>query len=145
MPGYGIERDEAGMLPWSYVEERMAAARNYWLATMGDGRPHAAPIWGVWHTGSFYFSNGAKSRKGRNLAANPAASLHLESGDEVVILEGAVENVSDQALLAALDAAYKQKYQVSILGGQVHTLRVQRAFAWREQDFPKSATRWVFG
>ncbi len=143
MPGYGIARDETGLLPWSYVEERMGAARNYWLITAAENRPHAAPVWGVWHKRNFYFSSGASSRKGRNLAANPSVSLHLESGDEVVILEGQIETVAEPDLLQELDLAYQQKYQVSILGGQVYTLRVEQAFAWREQDFPRTATRWT--
>lgn len=143
MPGYGIATDKAGLLPWSYLEERMLAARNYWLITIGDKRPHAAPVWGVWHKGSFYFSSGTSSRKARNLAANPAVSLHLESGDEVVILEGQIEPVSEPDLLQELDAVYQHKYGVSILGGQVYCLRIEQAFAWREQDFPRTATRWT--
>ncbi|MEX2144343.1 MAG: hypothetical protein WD740_07085 [Anaerolineales bacterium] len=37
MPGYGIaaETEGAGLLPWSFVEERMATAHNYWVSTAG--------------------------------------------------------------------------------------------------------------
>ena len=146
VPGYGIQGPGAGdgLLPWSFVSERMAAARNYWVhTTRPDGRAHAAPVWGLWHEGRFYFSTGAASRKGRNIAANPHVVVHLESGDEVVIFEGRVELVEDKALLAALDKAYKEKYGFPLSGG--FRLAPETAFAWREHDFPTSATRWQFG
>jgi len=43
MPGYGIAGpgEGRGLLPWSWAEERIAAARRYWLATVAaDGAPH---------------------------------------------------------------------------------------------------------
>ncbi|MEX1248957.1 MAG: pyridoxamine 5'-phosphate oxidase family protein [Anaerolineales bacterium] len=149
MPGYGIvgEKEGAGLLPWSFAEERMAKARNYWIGTVSpDGRPHAAPVWGLWHASAFYFSTGSHSRKGRNLAAQPAVSVHSESGDEAVMFEGHVEKVSDKALLKALDKAYKGKYGLPMqVPGIIFQLNAERVFAWREKDFPESATRWIFG
>lgn len=148
MPGYGVvgEKEGAGLLPWSFAEERFAAARNYWIAsTKPDGRPHSAPVWGLWHEGVFYFSTGAESRKGRNLDQNPAVSVHLESGEEAVMLEGVVEAVSDAKLLKALDKSYKAKYGFPMQGpGRIFAVKASRAFAWREHDFPQSATRWSF-
>lgn len=144
MPGYGIkpENEGAGLLPYAWVEERMAAARNYWVCTVTpEGNPHAAPVWGLWHDGAFYFGTGDTSRKGRNLAANPAISVHLESGDEAVMIEGEVQTVTDAALLKTLDKAYKAKYQVPFHSALC--VRPKVAFAWREADFPGSATRFV--
>ena len=47
-PGYGIPSGSKGLLPWGFAEERMAAAQNYWVATVRpDGRPHLTPAWGV--------------------------------------------------------------------------------------------------
>lgn len=148
MPGYGIAAETAGtgLLPWSFVEERMAAARNYWIAsTRPNGRPHVAPVWGLWHEGRFYFSTGERSRKGRNIRRLPAVSVHLESGDEVVILEGRAVEVNDKELLKAFDKAYKKKYGMAMQGpGIILTLNLHKTFAWREKDFPESATRWIF-
>ncbi len=148
MPGYGIvaETEGAGLLAWSFVEERMSNSHNYWVAsTRPDGSPHAAPVWGLWHEGRFYFSTGENSRKGRNLKVNPAVSVHLESGDEVVILEGEVVEINDEKLLKALDKNYKAKYGLAMQGpGVIFGLSLHRAFAWREKDFPESATRWFF-
>ena len=148
MPGYGIQpaAKGAGLLPWDFVEERMSKSMNYWIAsTRPDGRPHATPVWGFWHAGVFYFGTGDESQKARNFAANPAVSVHLESGDEAVILEGVVVRVDDGAIKQAIDKASKKKYGMGIMGSSpLFQLHVQRAFAWREQDFPTSATRWVF-
>lgn len=148
MPGYGIvaENEGAGLLPWSFVEERATRSTNYWISsTRPDGRPHAAPVWGLWHAGAFYFSTGDLSRKGRNIAVNPAISMHLESGAEAVMLEGDAQEVKDKSVLKDLDKAYKVKYGMKMQGpGVIYKLNTRRAFAWREHDFPQSATRWVF-
>ena len=148
MPGYGIlpEHEGAGLLPWSFVEDRMSRSRNYWIATLRPGgKPHAAPVWGVWHEGAFYFSTGSKSVKGRNLLDNPEVSVHLESGDEVVILEGEVQKVEEKKTLNALDQTYHNKYGIDMQGpGLIFALTLHKALAWREKDFPESATRWIF-
>jgi hypothetical protein len=48
-PNYGISAEDEGMLPWSWADERLGAARNYWIVTAGtDREPSAAPVWGVW-------------------------------------------------------------------------------------------------
>ena len=89
MGGYGVPQSTQGMLPWSFARERLERARNYWVCTVRpDGRPHAAPVWGVWAKNALYFETARTSQKARNLAANPAIVVHLESGDEVVIIEG---------------------------------------------------------
>lgn len=144
MPGYGIkpENEGVGLLPYAWTEERLSAARNYWVCSVTpQGKPHAAPVWGLWYQGGFYFSTGDSSRKGRNLAANPEVVIHLESGDEVVILEGQVETVTDKALQAVLDKAYQTKYNVPFQSALC--VRPRTAFAWREHDFPGSATRFT--
>jgi general stress protein 26 len=146
MPDYGISTGTEGLLPWSFVEERMTASRNYWIASVStDGNPHAAPVWGLWHEGGFYFSTGEESAKGKNIKANPSVSVHLESGDEVVILEGELKNVLDKGLLKGLDDDYEKKYGLKMQGpGAIFYLKITKTFAWREKDFPKSATRWIF-
>jgi general stress protein 26 len=148
---YGIWAADqgAGLLPWEWATERLERAHNYWVASASkEGRPHAAPVWGLWFEGVFYFSTARASRKGRNLAANPRAVIHLESGDEVVIFEGAVEEVRGKKELARLAAAYGEKYTLEITfqdpGSVVYSLRPERAFAWRESDYPESATRFSF-
>jgi hypothetical protein len=142
--GYGISTDEEGMLPWSWADERLASAHNYWVATAsGEHGPHAMPVWGLWRDGAFVFSTGLESRKGRDLAADPRVVVHLESGDEVVVLEGVV---SPGEATAALVDEYESKYafRPEVGGDGWFELRPRRAFAWREKDYPQSATRFDF-
>lgn len=148
---YGIwAADEgAGLLGWEWATERLERAHNYWVATASEsGRPHAAPVWGVWNDGVFFFSTARGSRKGQNLAANPVAVVHLESGDEVVVLEGMVKEVTARNELDTLAAAYGEKYTLEIKfedpGSVVYALTPELAFAWREKDYPESATRFSF-
>ena len=147
---YGIpaELDDGGV-PWSLIDEKLAAARNYWVAsTRPDGRPHAMPVWGIWLEGAFVFSTDGASRKGRNIAANPALAVHLESGDDVVVIEGVAAELRDAALLARYADAYEAKYafrpDTSDVATATYALRPAVAFAWLESDFPASATRWTF-
>ena len=105
--GYGdFGTGGAEKLPWSGVRKRLASARNYWIGTTRtDGRPHATPVWVVWLDGALPFGTGRRSQKGRNLAGNPEVVAHFESGDQVVILEGVAEEVTDPSLLAEFGEA----------------------------------------
>jgi hypothetical protein len=86
------------------------------------------------------------SRKARNLSANPEVVVHLESADDCVILEGAVEEEMDPGLRRRAGEAYAAKYGFDALGGEggapVYVLRPRVAFAWLESGFPETATRW---
>ncbi len=149
--GYGLQPVEAGqLLPWAWAEERLSASRNYWIcSTRADGRPHVAPVWGVWLDNALYFGTDPLSAKARNLAANPAVTTHLESGDEVVIVEGQAATITLTADLAArLDEVYLTKYQMK-LSEAAETAAIVRVWplvvlGWLETDFPNTATRWRF-
>jgi nitroimidazol reductase NimA-like FMN-containing flavoprotein (pyridoxamine 5'-phosphate oxidase superfamily) len=138
------------MLPWETVREQLTTSRNYWIiSTRPDGKPHAAPVWGLWLDEAFYFSTDPKSRKGKNIVASPEIVMHLESGDDVVILEGRLEEVTDTDELNRFADAYEAKYEfrpdvTDPQWGIYYKLKARLAFAWREKDFPTSATRWVF-
>jgi PPOX class probable F420-dependent enzyme len=151
MPGYGISESHEGLLDWSYVSDQMAASRNYWICTTRpDGRPHITPVWGVWVDEAFYFGTDPSSVKGRNLAANPALVVHLESGDDCVVIEGDAEALvnPDPAQFARIADAYAAKYGSIKLeyptGPGTYTIRPRVVFAWLERDFPNTATRWRF-
>ncbi len=92
--GYGVPDTDEGVLDWSWAVARLESALNYWFATTRpDGRPHAMPAWAVWLDGTLYFEGSPLTRRARNIAANPAVVVHLESGDDVVILEGEAREV----------------------------------------------------
>ena len=146
-PGYGIPSSPRGMLPWSFMEERMIAARDYWVATvLPTGGPHLTPVWGLWVEGAFYFGSGQRTRKARNLAENPNVAVHPQ-GDDVVIIEGVVETLTDPdpALAERVYAASTAKYGFGsrdIEGS--YAVRPRVVFAWTASGFPSTATRWVF-
>jgi nitroimidazol reductase NimA-like FMN-containing flavoprotein (pyridoxamine 5'-phosphate oxidase superfamily) len=146
-PDYGIPKSQEGLLPWSHVSERMAQARCYWVSTVDPGgRPHATPVDGVWLDDRLYFGGSPETRRNRNLAANPAVCVHLESGTDVVILHGEAHlHTPDRALAMRLAAASAEKYGYAprpedYETGGVHVFRPRVVFAWAQ--FPKDATRW---
>jgi len=143
-PGYGITTDAEGMLPWSWAVERLAVAHNYWVATASAERgPHAMPVWGLWYEDAFVFSTGAESRKARNLAADPRVVVHLESGAEVVIVEGEAEQIEATPEILA---EYERKYGWRADPNEGwYRVGVRRVLAWREADFPRSTTRFDLG
>lgn len=150
---YGVPQSEEGLLPWAHVTERLAAAKNYWICTTRpDGRPHATPIWGVFFEGRIYFDGSPETRRGKNLAANPAITVHLESGDYVVIVEGTTEQITppDRAFAERLAATYAAKYADKGYspgpetwdGGGLYRVTHQTVLAWT--TFPADMTRWRF-
>ena len=152
MPGYDILDADSGrgLLPWSWVTERMSNARNYWISTTRPGgQPHVMAVWGIWLDEAFYFSTGRDSRKARNLAANPRCVVCPERADEAVILEGVAEEVTDPTLLGRFKDVYHTKYQwdIDTSQGGIYAVRPSVAFGFIENadDFPGSATRWTFG
>ncbi len=88
---------------------------NYWIGTCRpDGRPHVSPIWGVWLDGFLFFDGSPETRRGKNIARNPNITVNLESGSDVVILEGIAEDISpDLELRTRLSHAYTAKYAES--------------------------------
>ncbi|HKO03823.1 MAG TPA: pyridoxamine 5'-phosphate oxidase family protein [Candidatus Acidoferrales bacterium] len=149
IPGYGIvgEAEGRGLLPWSWAEQRLAGAHNYWLATTRpDGRPHVMPVWGLWWEGAFYFSTGDKTVKARNLAANPQCVVCPDLGAEAVIVEGAAELIPASPAIEPLWAAYKKKYAWEVKGSPFYAVRPRAAFGFIEKNdlFTKTATRWTF-
>jgi nitroimidazol reductase NimA-like FMN-containing flavoprotein (pyridoxamine 5'-phosphate oxidase superfamily) len=148
-PGYGIvgTEDGKGLLPWSWVAEKMNGCRTFWVATVHgrEPRPHVMPVWGVWLENAFYFSTGRKSRKGQNLAVNPACTVTNDDGEEAVIIEGRAEEVKDAAALESMAAAYKKKYKMDprSMDEPIFVVWPSKVFGFIEKSFPKSATRWT--
>jgi hypothetical protein len=144
VPGYGIPKSAKGMLPWSHADERLASSKHYWIATTSlDGRPHSVPVWGVWVEGAVCFGGGPQTRWARNLTANPKVAVHLEKGDDVVILEGEVGRVErpDDPLVARVQEAYQKKYEMPH-PPPFWVLRPAKAFVWYKDIL--SATRFEF-
>ena len=147
-PSYLFGKNEASLLPWSHAVERLERARYYWLATTHpDGRPHVTPLWGVWVDEALYFDGPPTTRWARNLRANPAASVHLDNGDDVVILEGLVEDLTtDSELGSRIVDAWNTKYgrlHPDPAGDGILRLRPRVARAWSSESL-EDGTRWQF-
>jgi nitroimidazol reductase NimA-like FMN-containing flavoprotein (pyridoxamine 5'-phosphate oxidase superfamily) len=152
--GYGVPSSVEGTLPWAWAVERLEGSRNYWFSTTRpDGRPHAMPAWAVWLDGALFFEGSPQTRRARNIAANPEVVVHLESGDDVVILQGRAEPVGkpERALAERLAAAFGNKYAATHDyrptpeqwdEGGLWAFRPRIAFGWNA--FPVAATRWRF-
>ena len=142
VPGYGIPVGRKGLLDYRHVIDTFGGARNIWVCTVRpEGRPHAMPVWGVWVGDKLYFGGGPDTRKARNLDHNPNVVVHTESGDEVAIVEGTVEKITDPERLRVIDDAYEAKYEMRH-GPPVWAVTPVVAFGWTE--FPKTMTRWTF-
>src|SRR5580658_3727148 len=136
--GYGIHTVAEGQVPWEEVEAQLAKSRNYWIATMRpDGKPHAMPVWGVWMNGAVIFGTDKNSRKARNIVRQPEVVVHLESGDDVVIMEGVARLVTDKTESAASDAVYLEKYQMKLTDAPgepfICAIEPRVVFAWHEK------------
>ncbi len=152
--GYGLPENDDNLLPWSYVVEHMQAARNYWIGTVTPGgAPAATPVWGAWVDGKLYFDGSPETRRGRNLKQNPRTVVHLESGDQVVILEGTTRiytTAPDRALATKVAAAYTEKYKKDNYApeptqwdqGGLFEFTPKSVMGWTQ--FPKDLTRWSF-
>jgi hypothetical protein len=145
--GYGVSKSRAGLLPWSHADTRLTEARMYWVGTiLPDGSPHAVPLWGVWCVRQLYFGTDPETRTARNLLQNPEVVAHLESGDDVVILNGAVAQVTDREVLKRVARLGAAKYGGKVSEDEADSahpafaLKPRVVYAWT--NLAKDATRW---
>ena len=99
-------------LPWSRPKAVLdaidpGAMITWFLGTTGtSGRPHAAGVGAMWHDGDLYFTSGDATKKSRDLAQNPDASISVSLDGIDLVFEGRVERVTDRSTLDALAAKY---------------------------------------
>lgn len=88
-PGYEVPETPDGLLPFDWARRRLHDATTWWVATVRpDGRPHVMPIWGAWVDDRGYLLGQRTARWARNLGINPACVVHVQHGEDVVIVEG---------------------------------------------------------
>ncbi len=143
----------SGLKPWTWARERLEKSHNYWIATsrLGGG-PHLMLVWGVWWQKAFWFSTGPHTRKAKNIAAHPLCVIGTEQADEAVILQGAVQEVTDRELWKHLAVIYNSKYGGDLLsllessGGCVFRVEPRVVFGQDEhaENFADACTRWIF-
>lgn len=139
-PGYEVAESRDGLLPWSWAREHLAAATTWWVATVRpDGRPHAMPIWGAWADDRGYVLGQLTARWSRNLAIQPACVVHIQRGEDVVIVEG------EARLLEAPDAVVLERCRTGFAKYVAsHGNHVDPA-AWVGKGFWEITPRVVFG
>ena len=146
-------KDSRGLKPWPWALERLEKSHNYWISTTRpDGRPHLMLVWGVWWRDAFWFSTGPRTRKAKNIAADPHVVIATEKADEAVILEGTTEEIKDRSVWKLLVERYNRKYGGDVgpllesSGGCVYRLKPQIAFGQDEhaENFTDAVTRWHF-
>ena len=139
-------------LSWPEIAARLAVARNYWLCTtMPSGAPHAAPVWGAVTGQALYLYSERRTVKARNLAADPRLVVHLESGEDVLIVRGVAEDLGAPTqvpdVVAALAAKYTGEGHRQYLPDAdpdfdvVYAIRPRSATMWRLADYEGSQRR----
>src|SRR5580693_1461929 len=142
-------------MTWAEVAGRLSKARTYWLGTTTpSGAPHAAPVWGAVTGQTLYLYSERSTVKARNLAIDPRVVVHLESGEDVLIVHGAAEDLGPPAevpsVVAALAAKYTRPEDRQYLPDAdpafdvVYAVRPRSAIAWRLDDYADSQRRWSF-
>ena len=142
-----------GLKPWGWALERLEKSHNYWMATSRpEGRPHVMPVWGIWWEEAFWFSTGRRTRKAKNIAADPHCVIATEKADEAVILEGLAQEITDRGVWKQLVPVYNRKYGRDV-GPLLETsnscvFRVQPQIAFGQdehaENFTEAVTRWHF-
>ena len=107
--------EKAGATRWDDARRVLESAELYWITTVrADGRPHVAPLVGVWHDEAFHFCTGLEEQKAVNLAHDPRLAVTTgtntwQQGLDVVI-EGAAIRVVGGDALGPLADTYRDKY-----------------------------------
>ena len=152
----------AKTLPWSRALKQLGSSPGtYWLATTKpDGGPHVAGTGALWVDGKIYFVSGARTRKSRNLAANPRCVFSVSLTGIDLVLEGRAIRVTDRPTLLRLAKRYAaQGWPVSVSGDaftaeysapsagpppwNLYMVRPSTVFGVATSD-PSGATRWRF-
>jgi len=138
-------------LPWSWVEEQLTAAGTYWAVAAGPGRPHPRPVWGVWHERRLHLSIGSPALR-RALDEPRAVTVHLDSGTDVVLVEGTTRPVGPggtaQPLIDAYNAKYDWDYRVAEYGDLLAVdpgkVLAWRSAGWAGRDGFSATGCWLF-
>ena len=149
----GYLENPKSLLTWQEVETRLGNAINYWVCTtQPNGHPHVVPKWGVWVGRQFYFDGSPETKHARNMKVNPNMAVHLESGDEVVIVYGAGTAVAKPEADVAVTVArlYGEKYRdlgyapepTQWDAGGLFVFTAQKVLAWTK--FTDDPTKFIF-
>ena len=110
------------------------------------------PVWGAVLRDDLYFFSERRTAKARHISANPQVVVHLESAENVVIVNGYLEDLGlpqeHVAVLSALEAKYSSADDARYLPSAdpdfdvLWRLRPLRAMLWRLDEYDGSQARW---
>jgi hypothetical protein len=100
-------------LPWSRAVDAMAVPPSenltWFLGTAEpDGKPHAAGVGAQYIDGDVWIVSGPRTRKSRNLAANPACTLSVRLTGLDLVLEGVATRITDKPTLERVLARFRE-------------------------------------
>lgn len=149
-PEWHVPEEPSTWVTWKHADEKLKDEKVYWVSTASArGKPHAAPVWGIWRDESFFFETNPKSPKGRNLASNPKIVFHIQDGMDTVIVKGTVKRETNAQRLRTLKSEYVRKYDYkpdwSNKQNQiVFRVRPRIAHAWKAPKMHRSLVNFVF-
>ena len=137
-------------ITWKHAKNKLATEKVYWISTASrQGRPHAAPVWGIWRENRLYFETDPNSTKGKNLSSNSRLVAHVQDGMDTVILEGrAIKEMGDE-VLSQLRRQYKRKYRYTPNWSNeqqqvVFRVEPKVVHAWKAPKMHRSLVKFVF-
>lgn len=143
IPEYGISKEKENILTWDKVNEWMELSKSYWISTTRhDGKPHTRPIWGIWYENIFYFGGGQKTQNIKNLLRDTRITVHTESANNVVIIEGKAEQFDDEEINQILGKKYEARYDF-FHPPPFWRVTPEVVFAWTMDDFANTPTKFL--
>ena len=135
-------------LPWSWVEGELVRSGTYWVVARSSRYPHPRPVWGIWLEDRLYLSIGTPALR-QTLADDPVITTHLESGTDVVIVQGEIVGTTiDLDAIAAYNKKYEWSYDIEEYG-PLSVVAPSKVLAWQvagwagRESFQRSGT-WKF-
>ncbi|HKT22156.1 MAG TPA: pyridoxamine 5'-phosphate oxidase family protein [Nitrososphaerales archaeon] len=135
---------------WASAEGKLAKEDVYWVSTSSrDGKPHAAPVWGIWKGLRLYFETDPMSVKGKNLLANPRVVVHIQDGMDTVIVEGTARRLTKAGEMSQLRREYVKKYDYEPDWSDdakqvVFEVSPKIAHAWHAPKMHRSLVNFIF-
>jgi hypothetical protein len=126
-----------------------------------DGRPHAATVGSMWIDGAWWIVSGPRTRKSRNLDANPVCTLTARLPGIDVVFAGEARRVTDTPTLTRIAAHYHANGWPAEVEGEgftapytapsggpppwnLYRLELQEAVGVGTSQQVQGATRWNF-
>lgn len=137
-------------ITWKRTKRKLQKEDAYWVSTTRkDGRPHSAPVSGMWLDDAFFFETERDSVKGRNLRLNPSVVVHTQDGWDTVIMEGEAVRERRPELLGRLKKGYTSKYDYTPDWSGPDAQWVFRVdpkvvLAWKSPHMHQTMVRFVF-